>query len=300
MPSSRIEIGICTFRRNSVLDTILSVANQTLDRETSARIIVVDNDDTPSRRADVDALAANIGVAVTYIHAPARNISIARNACLDEANGDFLAFIDDDEIAGRDWLAKLISAAQDSKAGVVFGPAHAIYPDNAPAWMIENNIHSNVPSRNAGIVETGFSSNALLDLRDRRVSEERFDTRFGRTGGEDVDFFFRLHRKGVLMDICPDASVREKVDPARMSFSWVFLRRLTTGKIYGHCRLGGGGSRWPLFLGSLSKTTFCGLRALTSIANQSKLMFWLMRGTFHAGVMSGTLNPPRREFYGQR
>jgi hypothetical protein len=34
-----------------------------------------------------------------YVHAPARNISIARNACLDAADAPLIAFIDDDETA---------------------------------------------------------------------------------------------------------------------------------------------------------------------------------------------------------
>ena len=41
---------------------------------------------------------------ISYIHAPARNISIARNACVEAATGKWIAFIDDDELASENWL----------------------------------------------------------------------------------------------------------------------------------------------------------------------------------------------------
>lgn len=296
---TNVTVGICTFRRRSLFTTLKSVAAQSLPPNVSLKIVVSDNDDQATLAESLSQFATDHGLALEYVHAPARNISIARNACLEAAGADLLLFIDDDEIAEPDWIAQHLTALHQTGAGVIFGPAHAIYPQNAPDWMRSNSFHSNIPTRNGDVVETGFSSNVLLDMRDDRVRQERFSPVFGRTGGEDVDFFFRLHRKGVLMEICQDAAVKEPVVERRMSFQWLLQRRHTTGKIYGHCLLAAPGTSRPLFMAKcIAKVGFCTARALTSVFNKQRLTFWIMRGGFHAGAFAGALSPPKTEFYG--
>ncbi|WP_428929736.1 glycosyltransferase [Marinibacterium sp. SX1] len=294
-----IEIGICTFRRSEILETLRSVADQSVPEGARLRVIVAENDERPAYRDRIEGCARELGLDLHYVHAPARNISIARNSCLDAATGDLLLFIDDDECAGPGWIERLVLTWQASGAGIVFGPAFAEYPDAAPEWMRSNNFHSNIPTRNKGVVETGYSSNVLLDRGDPRVAACRFDLSFGRTGGEDIDFFFRLHRAGVPMTISEDAAVSEKVSPNRLSFGWVLRRRYMTGAIYGTCAAPDNMTRRVSVMAkAAAKSGYCGLRALVAVASRTRCMFWLMRGTFHAGVVAGCIAPPRREVYG--
>lgn len=292
-------IGVCTFRRESLFRTLESLRHLDLPDNIRPRIIISDNDETSRLSALVADYAARTGLPIRYVHAPSRNISIARNACLDAAAGDFLAFLDDDEIAEPDWIARLLSTAARTGASVIFGPAVACYPETAPDWMRLNDFHSNRPAPRGDVVETGFSSNVLLDLRDPRVRHARFDLAFGRTGGEDVDFFFGLYRQGVRMVIDNEAIVREPVAPSRMSFRWLLLRKYQTGAIYSHCAVNGSFSmRAKLFAGSLAKSSYCGLCAVISLTDRTRSAFWVMRGSFHAGVMQGCLSRPRLEVYG--
>lgn len=295
----QIDIAICAFKRPAICDTLDSVARQTLPEDVSLRVIVAENDDAPNLRDLIVSHAETLGLTVHYVHAPARNISIARNACLEAARGALLLFIDDDEAAEPDWVSRLVAAWTATGAGAIFGPALAIYPPTAPAWMRDNDFHSNIPTRKGDVVETGFSSNVLLDRSDPRVRDARFDLGFGRTGGEDVDFFFRLHRAGVQMAIADDAVVREPVAPKRMSFGWVLRRRHMTGAIYGACVAPDApGKRYTVLFQSVLKAGYCGLRALVAVFDRSRCLFWTMRGSFHMGVVSGCIARPRREIYG--
>lgn len=294
-----VTAAICAFRRPGIVDTLRSLADQTLPEGLRLQVVVVENDDAPNLKQLIVREARALGLDLRYRHVPGRNISIARNACLDAARGRALLFIDDDEIAEPDWAARLVTAWRTSGAGVVFGPAYAVYPPNVPLWMRRNDFHSNIPTRNQGIVETGFSSNALLDLTDPRVRDARFDLAFGRTGGEDVDFFFRLHRAGVAMTITDDAIVREPVAADRLSIGWLVRRRRTVGAIYGTCAsVGRNSHRIELAVRGGAKAGYCGLRALISVGNRERSIFWLMRGMFHAGVVSGCIAPPRGANYG--
>ena len=103
----RIDIGICTFRRPQLEQTLRSLAGLHVPAGVALRIVVADNDSTQSARATVQALAAHLPFEIRYVHCPASNISLARNACLEAASGDFLIYMDDDqEVASSDWLTE--------------------------------------------------------------------------------------------------------------------------------------------------------------------------------------------------
>ncbi len=295
----KIDIGICTFRRDSLHGTLDSLAKQNIPADMNVRIIVADNDEQPVKQPEIEGLAENLGLNLNYVHAPARNISIARNACLENSDADYLLFIDDDETAEPNWIASLLETAGREKSHIVFGPVFAVYPSGAPEWMIENKVHSSIPSALNGTVETGFSGNVLLDRRDKCLREARFSLDFGRTGGEDIDFFFRLHRAGVPMAISTSAIIHEPVDPSRLSFRWLLTKTVARGTIYGFCALQGQSGKTPLLLiKSFAKMSYCSLRAVAALSNVNKRAFWALRGGFHFGVLKGCFTRPSHEFYG--
>ena len=96
---TRVDICVCTFRRASLVDTLASLMTLDLPGDVEARVIVVDNDTTPSAQTAVTHFAASAKLPVRYLHRPAGNISIARNGALDASDARFVAFIDDDETA---------------------------------------------------------------------------------------------------------------------------------------------------------------------------------------------------------
>ena len=158
----KIDVCVCTFRRPQLAETLRSLGAQRVPPGVAVRIVVADNDHVPSARRVVDALRADLPFELTYVHCPAANISVARNACLDAGEGDFLAFIDDDCIASAGWLAALLAAAEESGADAVLGPVRAIYADAAPGWMRRGDFHSTNPVRVRGEVLTGYTCNVLM------------------------------------------------------------------------------------------------------------------------------------------
>src|SRR4051794_18458322 len=97
-----VTICICTFRRPYLAQTLRSVLSQVPVAGSRFRIVVADNDETPSAKAMVDAVLGAGPLSYAYVHAPARNISIARNAALAAVGTRWAAFLDDDELAAPD------------------------------------------------------------------------------------------------------------------------------------------------------------------------------------------------------
>ena len=295
-----IEICVCTFRRPSLADTLHSLGKQILPEGATLRIIVADNDETPSAQDLVTRFAEGLPFPVHYVHAPSRNISLARNACLDAAKGELLAFIDDDEIAPPNWIAELYALLLRGPYDAVFGPAMAEYPATAPDWIKQTDYHSNVPTRRNGTVQTGHTCNALIRTNAPSFAGQRFLLERGRTGGEDTEFFFRAWRAGGQFAIAEDAKVYEPVDPSRLAFRWIAKRKFRSGITYGRLERG----RLSLAKATVSvcttilKIAYCLLRALLAVFSSTKRNFWLLRAMFHAGVITSILSVKEQELYG--
>jgi succinoglycan biosynthesis protein ExoM len=295
--SRRVDVLVCTFRREEVGQALASLGAQILPEGTTMGIVVADNDETPSAQARVTQAAAALPCPVTYVHAPARNISIARNACLEATDADWVAFFDDDEEADPDWLATLFRRAEETGADGVFGPALADYPPEAPGWIRSQDYHSNTPERRGDTVETGYTCNALLRWSGTRWQDERFDLARGRSGGEDTEFFFRLRRLGARYEIADTAIVREPVAPERMSFDWLRRRKFRMGQSYA-ASAATPGARLKLGLSALGKAGICGAAALAFLPFEARRNFWALRGAMHVGVCAGCLSLRQAELYG--
>jgi len=284
--TTTIDVGICTFRRPAVVETLASLARQTLPPEIGLRIIVADNDAEPEARARVLTAAEAHGLDVVYVHAPARNISIARNACLDAALGDWIAFLDDDEAASPGWLAALLAEAQASGWDAVLGPVKALYGPDAPRWIALGDFHSTRPAPVGGRILKGYAGNVLIRRRAMEAAGLRFDPRLGRQGGEDDDFFYRLTDAGGSIGFAPDALAFEPVPPQRASLTWLLKRSFRTGQTHAARLLGR--HRGPARVAQIglagAKGSACLAGAAVALLSPVARCRWLVRGSLHAGV----------------
>jgi len=292
-----ITITICTFRRSHIATTLQSLEAMQRPEGCAVSIVVIDNDDTPSAQESVDDTAAAMSLPVRYVHQPGANISIARNAGLDAATTEWVAFLDDDEVVEPDWLVELVGRQRETGADAVFGPSYARYDDDAPDWIVRGDFHSQVAAPRAGVIETGHTCNALLRWGDAPWRHERFALERGKSGGEDTEFFFRLRQFGAEYAIADTAIVREDVPAARLSVKWLLRRRFRIGQSYS-ASADSLRQRLGLFGSSSVKAGYCFLRAGLALANPERRTFWLMRGTMHAGICAGCLKLPEKSLYG--
>lgn len=289
-----VDVCLCTFRRDSVAATLESLAKQVLPPDTAMRVIVADNDDTPSAREVVAAAA--VGLDLHYVHAPSRNISIARNACLDAAVAPLIAFLDDDEIAPPGWLAALIDGLATSAAPIVLGPVRAGYGPGLPGWVAAADLHSTVPAVRAdGAIDTGYSCNVLF--RADILDNARFDVALGRTGGEDDVFFSRLYRMGHRIGFAPDAVLIEPVPPARATLRWLMRRRFRNGQTYAAIRLSANDRPAALAARAGAKAIVYAAAALAQFWSPNGWRRAVVSGALHVGAVSRVLGKRDLQLY---
>ena len=132
--SSTVSICLATYRRNDQLALLLGdLAQQTRRPD---EVIVVDNDAAGTAQATVEQMRASAPpFSLVYEVQPRRSIPITRNRTVALADGDWLAFIDDDERAPPDWLATMLDTVTASQADGVLGHVHCVIPDDAPEWV---------------------------------------------------------------------------------------------------------------------------------------------------------------------
>lgn len=285
-------VAICTYKRLSIKATLESIAKQRLPNNLTIKVLVADNDETNKAEGFIRDCAEEFRLKLEYVHAPSNNISIARNVCLDNAQADWMACIDDDEIASIDWIANLYESAIQENAAVVFGPVKAIYPKSTPEWMESCDFHSFTPTAVKGIYKTGASGNAFVNLNHHACKGIRFDLALGKSGGEDSNFFSNVFSNGGYFVFAPNALVTEDVALHRASLSWLLKRKFRFGQTCGALLLDNGQSMMSKInniLKALCKFLYCYLMCLFCLLNTNKKYRWLLRGTLHLGVFAKLL-----------
>jgi succinoglycan biosynthesis protein ExoM len=283
----RVDVGVCTFRRESVTDTLASIADQQLPPNVRIRVIVADNEPQPAAEPRVRAAAEALGLDLAYVHAPAHNISVARNAVLDALQGDWLAFIDDDQVAAPDWIASLVAAAERQGCQAALGPVAAVYPPETPRWIAAGDFHSFGPVKVGGRILKGYSCNVLVRTDFVRRHGLRFDPALGRMGGEDDDFFYRLTDAGGVIGEAPAARVFEPVPASRATLGWLLRRSFRSGQSHGRRQLRRAlpGRLVQLVLAS-GKSAACLAGAAATALFPVRRRKWLVRGALHAGAVA--------------
>ena len=217
MPIARVAACVCTHSRPQMLARCLaSIAAQDFGRDTHLTVIVVDNEPTPANRVAVTEFAASCPFAVRYVHQPRRGIAVARNAALDAAmaaRADWIAFIDDDEIAAPGWIVALLAEEYRGTA-ILLGEVRHQMPTPVPFWTVAKRPGRRVEGEHCA---TGTTGNVRISADVVRAGL-RFDETLGLMGGEDNELFTRAGRAGFKMRRTYRAVVVEDAHPARCTY----------------------------------------------------------------------------------
>ena len=232
--SEKILIDVClaTFRRPELLShTLRSLAQLNLE-ELQIRVVVIDNDRNETARATVEAFRQSVPFEVVFDVEPVQNIALARNRALSLVQSDYFAFVDDDETVSTNWLASLLGTMLKYDADVVFGPVEGLLPADAPDWASVQPSFCRSQRATGSLLEHGATNNVLVRRSALGQPPQSFDPAYGLSGGEDADFFYRMHHAGRRLVWCDEAVVTEHVPPSRLTLKWLRQRGFRSGQSF--------------------------------------------------------------------
>lgn len=230
VPIPHISVCVCTFKRPVLLQRLLEALRiQDTDHQFSFSILVVDNDRTESAKSIVEPFAKEQSPAVFYAVEPRQNIARARNKAVQCSAGDFVAFIDDDEVPINRWLLTLYTACLRFKVDGVLGPVKPHFDEAPPSWVVKGQFYER-PTYPTGLVidwRKGRTGNVLLRRHVLLEYEQPFRPEF--RNGEDQEFFHRAIGKGHVFIWCDEAIAYETVPPHRWNRRFLLKRALLRG-----------------------------------------------------------------------
>lgn len=208
----RVSVIVCTHNGERTLGQCLERAGELAYPD--FELIVVD-DGSSDGSADI-ALARG----ATLVQTEHRGLSFARNAGVERATGEIVAFLDDDAYPDSDWLRYLAASLGPNAHAGTGGPN--IPPDD-DGWIADcvaaapgGPIHVLISDREAEHVpgcNMAFRKSALEEIGG-------FDERF-RVAGDDVDICWRLQESGRTLGFSAGAVVMHR----RRDTVWRYLKQ---------------------------------------------------------------------------
>lgn len=225
-----IEVCVCTYKRAEFLRNLLDeIGRQDTAGRFTHSILVVDNDRQRSAEPIVSAFAASSLIPVRYLVEPRQSIPLARNKAVRNAQGEYIAFIDDDEFPTTRWLLTLLGTCERYGVDGVLGPVHPYFSEEPPGWLRKGKFYDR-PSYPTGFVidwRKGRTGNVLLKAELIKSCDQPFRPDF-RTA-EDQDFFRRMIEKGHRFIWCDEAAAYEFVPEIRWKRKFMLKRALLRG-----------------------------------------------------------------------
>jgi glucosyl-dolichyl phosphate glucuronosyltransferase len=220
-----ISIIICTYNRaNSLADTLFCLTKQSYEA-INWELIVVDNNSNDNTKEIINQYINRLPN-LTYKFEPQQGLSYARNLGIHSAQGEIIAFTDDDVLPNTDWLAQIQYNMDTYNCDACGGYIEPKWEAPAPPWLTEIfygflalKTNLNGPRQLSIDDELPFGANMIF----RKSIFSRFglfDTQKGRkgnilAGGEDIEIFERIINANCSVYYFPNIKVVHKVEAFR-------------------------------------------------------------------------------------
>jgi glycosyltransferase involved in cell wall biosynthesis len=239
MAGPAVTVVLPTFRRPDALAKAMRSLASQQDPGVEWELIVVDNDEAPGVEAAVHALASHIPAPVMVLRESRRGAAYARNAGIDAAKGDVVAFIDDDVVAAPQWLARLVAPVLDGRAEASGGRVVLDTSVTVPAWLGQDwlgYLSQYDRGTDQRVLDDDYvlSANAAF-LTDRLRALSGFDVVLGPRAGspmvnDDLDLCRRLVAAGGRIIYVPDAVVVHELPAGRLTARYLLRRAYAQGR----------------------------------------------------------------------
>lgn len=204
-----ISVIIPSYKPQSYLYECLgALAKQTFDKAEFEVIIILNGCNEPYL-SEIQQFLARSPLQTHLVQTDVPGVSNARNIGLEVARGDFIAFIDDDDLVSETYLTAMYEIAVQGYIPL----ANLIAFEDSQSRPISSNYITDVFNKYAGKEEItdivsirSFFSTSVCKLLAREViGKKRFDVKL--TNGEDCVFMFAISDKCHSFKLTPQDAI---------------------------------------------------------------------------------------------
>ncbi len=177
----KISVIMLTYNReNFISEAIESILNQT---ESDYEFIIVNNGST-DKSGEIAEMYAKLDYRIKVIHIPKSSIGKGRNIGLSLAKGDFITFVDDDDIAESDMLEFLYNLAVENNADIsICGSTKKVEGKIFPNCLFDEYLELTPPE---AVIELLKRKKINAAMPTKMIKRHLFDIiRFNETGKYD-------------------------------------------------------------------------------------------------------------------
>jgi glucosyl-dolichyl phosphate glucuronosyltransferase len=229
-------------RLNDIKQLIDSIASQT-NQNYEALIVAERSIELKNTIIDYIQEKGYLHIKILFNTGP-NGISVARNLAISQAEGDILAFVDDDAVVDRDWVDAIIKSFQEDEGIVgVTGPIKPLWEKQSMVWFPPEfywifSCTSNDPVEKIE-VRNGYGTNLSFD-RKAFMKCGLFDPELGvkgrgkkgwqEPGAEETELSIRIKKStGKSIIFNPDVKVEHRVYTYRISNKFISKRAFWEG-----------------------------------------------------------------------
>lgn len=200
----KISVIIPTYKPQDYLWECLDSLNiQTFPKEDFEVILVLNGCSAPYKSAIEKYIAEKMkDINVKFIHTEVGGVSNARNLALDQVRGEYVAFIDDDDLVSPKYLELLYEKADNDSISLSYPYAFNHGEINTQIPYHITNVYNEYKTRDnfkiSSQVRKYFSGPCMKLIPMTIIKDRRFDVHF--KNGEDTLFMFLISDR--IKNIC--------------------------------------------------------------------------------------------------
>ena len=235
-----ITVAICSYNRHDYLVDTLTDVNRFKATRQDAEVVVVNNNSTDGTADMLERFDWTSPVAFRTFNELKQGLSHARNRAIEEANGQFILFLDDDVYAKPEflsqWVANLKAHPHLTGAG---GRIVVHFDGKEPRWfppILHSILGHHFPYGKAQKYRRGaypLGGHMLIKM-DWFHERGAFNPLLGRNGkvlggGEEKDVFTKMKSDDVEVWFFPESVLRHRIGTSRLSREYVMRQAFGMG-----------------------------------------------------------------------
>lgn len=234
--TKKLSVILCTHKLSAVLDDCMEALCNQNAKSDDYEIIFVNNSfkDAQIKEFVQDKSKKYPNIDISYITAPIKGLSYARNCGLWAANGEIILYVDDDAVADENVVAETIRGFEkNADFGVVGGNVKLIIPDDAKDIVTDKTIGlwSNLKIKGSEIREAkdygefpyganfAVRTHCLRRIGGFRSTYGRIGNNFG--GGEETLVCFMMGEINKKVGLNPFSLVEHRVAEDRFTLEHI-------------------------------------------------------------------------------